>query len=84
MTRNWFVFRSFFLELRAGGIVTSKSAQVKLNQSRLNMFQSKLRRRSIELDTHFVVIFDALLQGYILPLYTQQWTRFLVLKTTAR
>ena len=41
----------------------------KLNQSRLNMLQSKLRRRSINLDNIFVVILDALIQFYSLPLY---------------
>ena len=56
----------------------------KLNQSRLNMLQSKLRRRLINLDTLFVVILDALIQIYILPPYIQQRTRFMVLNITAR
>ena len=55
-----------------------------LNQSRLYMLQSKLRRRSINLDTLFVVILDALIQIYSLPLYIQRRTRFMVLKTTVR
>ena len=48
------------------------------------MLQSKLRRRSINLDTLFVVILDALIQIYSLPLYIQRRTRFMVLKTTVR
>ena len=48
------------------------------------MLQSKLRRRSIDLDTLFVVILDALIQIYSLPLYIQRRTRFMVLKTTVR
>ena len=48
------------------------------------MLQSKLRRRSINLDTLFVVILDALIQIYSLPLYIQRRTRFVVLKTTVR
>ena len=48
------------------------------------MLQSKLRRRSINLDTLFVVILDALIQIYNLPPYIQQRTRYMVLKTTAR
>ena len=55
-----------------------------LNKSRLYMLQSKLRRRSINLDTLFVVILDALIQIYSLPLYIQRRTRFMVLKTTVR
>ena len=48
------------------------------------MLQSKLRRRSINLDTLFVVILDALMQIYSLPPHIQRRTRFMVLKTTVR
>ena len=48
------------------------------------MLQSKLRRRSINLDTLFVVILDALIQVYNLPSYIQQRTRYMVLKITGR